>query len=82
MSLKNIDHELSDTAKAGILNRCLPENLSFINVFQPKNDWKRLYNYVKDVIPDIIFSSTKEMSKLVDNKLFSVEFSESKVSTK
>jgi len=35
--LENIDYELSDPIKAGILNRSLPENLRFINVFQYKN---------------------------------------------
>jgi len=80
--LENIDYELSDSAKAGILNRCLPENLRFINVFQYKNNWKGLYNYVKDVIPDIIFSNIKEITKVDDNKLFSIESSELKGSPK
>ena len=71
--LENIDYELSDPVKAGILNRSLPENLRFINVFQYKNDWKQLCNYVKDVIPDIIFSNTREISKTEENKLFLVE---------
>jgi len=71
--LENIDYELSDSAKAGILNRCLPENLRFINFFQYKNNWKKLCNYVKDVIPDIIFSNAKEITKEDNNKLFSIE---------
>ncbi|OUM59573.1 hypothetical protein PIROE2DRAFT_63684 [Piromyces sp. E2] len=68
--LEIIDHELSDTVKAGILNRALPDNLRFINVFQFKNDWKKLCNYVKDVIPDIIFSNAKETIKLEEKSLF------------
>jgi len=71
--LENTDYELSDLDKAGILNRSLPENRRFINVFQYKNDWKQLCNYVKDVIPDIIFSNTREISKMEENKLFLVE---------
>ena len=64
---------MSDPVKAGIFNRSLPESLQFINVFQYKNDWKQLCNYVKDVIPDIIFSNTREISKTEENKLFLVE---------
>ena len=79
--LENIDYELTDTVKAGILNRSLPENLRFINVFQYKNNWKRLCDYVKDVIPDIIFSNTKETTNLDDNKLFTVESKEVKWNT-
>jgi len=71
--LENIDYELSDPVKAGVLNRSLPENLRFINIFQYKNDWKQLCNYVKDIIPNIIFSNTREISKMEENKLFLVE---------
>ena len=36
---ENIDHDIEDSIKAGILNRALPENLRFINVFQYKDNW-------------------------------------------
>jgi len=36
--LENIYYVLSDSVKAGILNRSLPKILRFINVFQYKND--------------------------------------------
>jgi len=65
--LENIDNEISNPAKTGILNRSLPDNLRFINVFQYKNDWNKLCSYVKDVIPDILFSNIKETIKLNDN---------------
>ena len=61
---ENIDHDIEDSIKAGILNKALPENLRFINVFQYKDNWGRLSNYVKDVIPDIIFSNMKEHTKI------------------
>ena len=50
-----IDNDISDPSMSGILNRSLPENLRWINVFQFKNDWNKLCEYVKNVIPDIIF---------------------------
>ena len=65
---ENIDHDIEDSIKAGILNRALPENLRFINVFQYKDNWGRLSNYVKDVIPDIIFSNMKEHTKIEDSQ--------------
>ena len=74
--LEDIDYELSDLVKTGILNRSLPENLLFINAFQYKNDWKQLCNYVMDVIPDIIFFNTREISKMEENKLFLIESKE------
>ena len=40
--LENLDHDISDNIKAGILNRSLPENLRFINVFQYKDDWNKI----------------------------------------
>jgi len=61
--LKNLD-DIEPTIKAGILNRALPENLRFINVFQYKNDWEKLCEYVKNVLPDIVFSNMKESMKL------------------
>ena len=65
---ENIDHDIEDSIKAGILNRALPENLRFISVFQYKDNWGRLSNYVKDVIPDIIFSNMKEHTKIEDSQ--------------
>jgi len=61
--LENIDHDMEPSTKAGILNRALPENLRFINVFQYKHDWNKLCEYVKNVIPDIVFSNLKESLK-------------------
>jgi len=54
---------LNQPTKAGLLNRALPENLRFINVFQNKNDLEKLCEYVKKkkiVLPDIVFSNMKE----------------------
>jgi len=62
--LENIDHDLEPSVKAGILNRSLPENLRFINVFQYKDNWQKLCDYVKNVIPDIVFSNMKETMKI------------------
>ena len=62
--LEKIDSDISDSNKAGILNKPLPENLRFINVFQYKNDWKTCSEYVKNVIPEIIFSNLKEEKNL------------------
>jgi len=78
-----IDHDISDANKAGILNRSLPENLRWINVFQYKNDWKKLCEYVKNVIPDIIFSNLRETTLIKDNenKIFNVEIKEPQKST-
>ena len=58
--LENVDHDISDNVKAGILNRALPDNLRFINVFQFKNNWPKLCEYIKNVIPDIVFSNMRE----------------------
>ena len=66
--LENIDQDIGSNVKAGILNRCLPENLRFINVFQFKNDWNKLCSYVKSVIPDIVFSNLKESSNFGESK--------------
>jgi len=55
---------MEPSTKAGILdNRALPENLRFINVFQYKHVWNKLCEYVKNVIPDIVFSNLKESLK-------------------
>eukprot|EP00833_Pecoramyces_ruminatium_P000736 jgi/Orpsp1_1/1174768/evm.model.c7180000051328.1 len=58
--LESIDVDLEASTKAGILNRCLPEELRWINVFQYKNDWIKCSNYVKEVIPEIISSNLRE----------------------
>jgi len=73
--LENLDHDISDNIKAGILNRSLPENLRFINVFQYKDDWNKLCSYIKNVIPDIIFSNMKESIKQEgsDKQIFHIE---------
>jgi len=66
--LENIDHDIGNNVKAGILNRCLPDNLRFINVFQFKNDLDQLCTYVKNVISDIVFSNLKETSNLEEQQ--------------
>ena len=58
--------QMSDPVKAGIFNRSLPESLQFINVFQYKNDWKQLCNYVKDVI--LCYGSRNSKKKLYNIK--------------
>jgi hypothetical protein len=65
---ESIDHDIDDSIKADILNRALPNNLRFMNVFQYKNNWERLSNYVKDVLQDIIFSNRKEHTKIEDSQ--------------
>jgi len=59
--LEDIDNELSVNLKLGILNRCLPSDLRWINVFQFDN-WEKCCNYVKKVIPEINLSNLKETS--------------------
>ena len=39
--LEKIDEDLSTSTKVGILNRALPENLRFINVFQYNSNWEK-----------------------------------------
>lgn len=51
--LEKIDNDIPQNTKIGILNRSLPENLRFINVFQYSN-WKNCCQYVKKVIPEIL----------------------------
>ena len=65
--LERIDTDISDSNKVGILNRTLPENLRWVNVFQFNNDWKACCDYVKRIIPDIIFSNLKETNQLEEN---------------
>jgi len=55
--IRNPRHgDMTDNIKVGILNRALPENLRWINVFQ----FSGCYSYVKRLIPDIAFSDIKE----------------------
>ena len=46
--LEIIDSDISDNTKVGMLNRALPENLRWINVFQFNNNWKKCCNYLKN----------------------------------
>ena len=59
--LEDIYNELSVNSKLGILNRCLPSDLRWINVFQFDN-WEKCCNCVKKVIPEINISNLKETS--------------------
>ncbi len=65
--LEKIDTDIPDSNKVGILNRALPQDLRFINVFQYKNQWKTCSEYVKNIIPEIIFSNSKEHKDLNGN---------------
>jgi len=65
--LEIIDTDMSDSVKVGILNRALPENLRWINVFQFNNKWIKCCNYVKRIIPDILFSNIKERKLQEEN---------------
>jgi len=58
--LEIIDSDISDNTKVGILNRTLPENLRWINVFQFNINWKECCNYLIGIVPDITFSHLKE----------------------
>jgi hypothetical protein len=71
--LENLEGDMADPIKAGILNRALHENLRFINVFRYKSNWNKCCEYVKDVIPEIIFSNNKEtkQSKPITNDILS-----------
>eukprot|EP00833_Pecoramyces_ruminatium_P006047 jgi/Orpsp1_1/1180079/evm.model.c7180000072101.1 len=60
--LENIDSKIKDESKVEILNRALPEELRFINVFTYKKSWKKCCKYVCDVIPPILLSRMKEDS--------------------
>jgi len=66
--LENIGQDIGNNVKGGIINRCLPENLRFINVFQFKNDWEKQCSNVKNVISDILFSNLKENSNYEESK--------------
>eukprot|EP00833_Pecoramyces_ruminatium_P001026 jgi/Orpsp1_1/1175058/evm.model.c7180000052477.2 len=58
--LENIDSKIKDESKVEILNRALPEELRFINVFTHKKSWKKCCKYVCDVILPILLSRMKE----------------------
>ncbi|OUM56158.1 hypothetical protein PIROE2DRAFT_19366, partial [Piromyces sp. E2] len=66
--LDYLDSPIPDDVRTGILNRSLPENLRFINVFQFRDNWSDCHNYVAKVIPDIIYSNKKENSNQLENK--------------
>eukprot|EP00833_Pecoramyces_ruminatium_P010631 jgi/Orpsp1_1/1184663/evm.model.c7180000090451.1 len=70
--LENIEGDLPDNTKVGILNRSLPENLRWINLFQFKDNWLKCTEYAKTVIPEIIFSNTKEIQKQRNIQLLNV----------
>lgn len=76
--LEKIDNDMEPSTKVGILNRALPENLRFINVFQYKDNWNKCRDYVTNVIPEIISSNLKESSKLnsQNNNIFLAESKE------
>ena len=74
--LEKIDEDLSTSTKVGILNRALPENLRFINVFQYNSDWEKCTDYVKNVIPQILLSNLTESNYIKENNnknIFSAE---------
>ena len=60
IELEKLDHYVTDNAKVGVLNRSLLQELCWINVFQYNNDWSKCCSYVKNIIPEIIFSNLKE----------------------
>jgi len=66
--LEILNYNIPDDACIGILNRSLPENLRWINVFQFRDSWESCHKYVVvKVIPDKIYSQKKE-SKLLNNQ--------------
>ena len=52
--LEKLDGDMDSNTKVDILNRTLPENLSYINVFQNINNLEECTSYVKRVVPEII----------------------------
>ena len=66
--LEKLDGDMNSNTKVGILNRTLPENLRYINVFQYINNWEECTSYVKRVIPEIIISNNIETNNIkIDN---------------
>jgi len=49
-----------DNTKIWILNIALQKDLKWTNVLKFKNNWKECCNYVKRIVPDIMFSHLKE----------------------
>jgi len=58
--LESLEYRIPDDTRVGILNRSLPDDLRFINVFQFKENWNMCIKYVTKVIPDILYSNKKE----------------------
>jgi len=81
--ISKIDSEISDSSKIGILNRCLPENLRWINVFQ-FSTWNDRSKFVKRVIPEINLSNIKKsiISSNQINIVFNINKNKIKTSTK
>jgi len=73
--LERIDSDINDNIKVGILNRALPENIRFINVFQYNNNWTKCCDYVKRIIPNIVCSNIRETTLIEQNpkNIFSLE---------
>ena len=74
--LEKLDGDMNSNTKVGILNRTLPENLRYINVFQYINNWDECTSYVKRVVPEIIISNNIEINNIkIDNtkRIFSIE---------
>ena len=65
--LEWIDSDLSDNVKVGMLNRSLPENIRWVNVFQFNNDWKAYCSYLERIIPGTVFSKIRE-NTLTENQ--------------
>jgi len=59
IELEKLDYDVIDSAKVRLLNRSLPQELRWVNVFQYNNDWSKCCSYVKNIIPEIIFSNLK-----------------------
>ena len=72
---EKIDNDIEPSVKADILNRSLPGELRWINLFRFKNDYNKCSEYVKDVLPEIISSNLKEFINNNQNyiNIFSVE---------
>jgi len=50
-----------------MLNRSLPENIRWVNVFQFNNDWKAYCSYLERIIPGTVFSKIRE-NTLTENQ--------------
>jgi len=67
--LEKIDKDLNTSIKVGILNRVLPGNLRFINVFQYNNDWKKCSNYKNKSNNIELIDNKNESAKPINKKL-------------